>query len=52
MDLAFHENNPRQWERDKIKNVVLNKYNLHFLRLATTGSGERSKIVGKLDELL
>ncbi|AZO94550.1 AAA domain-containing protein [Halocella sp. SP3-1] len=49
---AFHENNPRQLERDKIKNAVLNKYNLHFLRLATTGSGERSKIISKLDELL
>lgn len=44
---AFHENNPRQLERDKIKNDILEKYNFNFLRLSTTGSNEKEKIMSK-----
>ncbi|MTI57722.1 AAA domain-containing protein [Geosporobacter ferrireducens] len=49
---TFHENNPEQLERDKIKNSILSKYDLPLIRLATTGSGEEAKVKNKLDELL
>lgn len=37
---AFHENNPKQLKRDALKNTILRKYQIPFLRLATNGSGE------------
>lgn len=49
---AFHENNPKQLERDEMKNSILSKYDLPFIRLATTGSGEEEKIKNKLNEVL
>lgn len=41
---AFHENRPEQLRRDALKDSILTKYNIPFLRLATNGSGEREKI--------
>ena len=32
---AFHANNPRQLERDRMKDAILAKYNIPILRLAT-----------------
>lgn len=49
---AFHENNPKQLERDKIKDRILNKYDFEFIRLPTTDSGEEEKIKNKLDKVL
>lgn len=49
---SFHENNPQQLERDMLKNRILSKYNLPFIRLPTTGSGEDIKIKNKLNEIL
>lgn len=40
----FHENNPEQLRRDRIKDSILNKYGIPFLRLPTNGSGEAEKI--------
>ncbi len=40
----FHENNPEQLRRDRIKDSILNKYGIPLLRLPTNGSGEAEKI--------
>jgi len=45
---AFHENNPEQLKRDTLKDAILSKYKLNFLRLATNGSGEKEKIKSAL----
>lgn len=49
---SFHENNPRQLERDRMKDRIFDAYGLPLLRLATTGSGEEQKIRMKLDDVL
>lgn len=49
---ASHENNPKQLERDRIKDSILNKYDLPLLRLATTRCGEELRIKNKLDEIM
>lgn len=40
----FYQNNARQLERDKLKDGILEKYNIPILRLPTNGSGEEEKI--------
>lgn len=40
----FHENRPEQLRRDKMKDHILQTYQLPLLRLATNVSGEREKI--------
>jgi len=49
---AFHANNPAQIKRDKMKDEILQKYNIPILRMKTTDSGEERKLRGKLTELL
>ena len=44
----FHKQGTRQHERDLLKNSILEKYQIPFLRLSTTGSGEKQKIVDAL----
>lgn len=41
---AFHENNPEQLRRDALKDAILEKYKVPFLRLASNGSSERERI--------
>ena len=48
---AFHKAGTAQHERDKLKNSVLDKYNIPLLRLSTVGSGERKRIVDELNKL-
>lgn len=48
----YHDENKAQLERDKIKNSVLEKYEIPYLRLKTNGSEEEKKIRERLDELL
>lgn len=48
----YHENNPKQLNRDRLKNSILEKYKIPLLRLPTNHSGEEEKIKKKLDELL
>lgn len=48
----YHENNPKQLNRDRLKNSILEKYKIPLLRLSTNHSGEEEKIKKKLDELL
>jgi hypothetical protein len=47
----YHADNPRQLERDKMKDVILQKYNIPILRLPTNGSGEEEKICKRLAEI-
>ena len=47
---AYH-NNPKQQERDQVKNTILYKYNIPILRLSTIGSGEKEKLVFALDKI-
>ena len=43
--VAYHQEGTKQAERDKMKNSILEKYQLPLLRLRTDGSEEREKIV-------
>lgn len=47
----YHENDPEQLYRDKLKNSILDKHHIPFLRLPTNGSGEKNKIEIALDAL-
>ncbi|HKU11349.1 MAG TPA: AAA domain-containing protein [Sinomonas sp.] len=49
---AYHENNPTQLARDRLKDEVLNILALPLLRLPTTGSGEPERIRRALDAAL
>ena len=48
---AFHENNPEQLTRDRLKQAIFDKYGLKILRLPTNGSGEEQKILAMLDRI-
>lgn len=41
---AYHKN-PKQQERDRVKNTILDKYEIPILRFSTVGSGEKEKLV-------
>lgn len=45
----FHANNPKQLERDKMKDVILDKYQIPVVRMKTTGSEEEKVLRKKLD---
>ncbi|MEZ2371135.1 AAA domain-containing protein [Arthrobacter sp. RCC_34] len=45
---AWHENNPAQLRRDRVKDSVLQRVGLPLLRLRTTESGEEDRIRGAL----
>ena len=47
----FHKEGTRQAERDKMKNRILELYEIPYLRFATNGSGEKEKLSEKLQEL-
>ncbi|MFR9290647.1 MAG: DUF2726 domain-containing protein, partial [Clostridium paraputrificum] len=40
----YHDENEVQLERDNIKNSVLEKYEIPYLRLKTNGSDEEKRI--------
>lgn len=44
---AYH-NHEKQRERDQVKDAVLEKYHLPILRLSTTGSGEKERLIAAL----
>jgi len=50
--VSFHAEGTRQAERDKLKNRILEKYGLPFLRFKTDGSGERERLVFALTGML
>lgn len=47
--VKYHQVGGAQKERDIMKNNVLEKYNIPLLRLSTNGSGEKEKIMKKLE---
>lgn len=49
---VFHANNPKQLERDKMKDAILRKYDIPILRLKTNESGEDARLHNKLLEVL
>lgn len=49
---AYHANNPKQLERDKMKDSILGKYDIPLLRVKTTGSGEEEVLRGRLKEVI
>jgi len=48
----YHREGTKQADRDKIKNSILEKYNLPLLRFSTTGSNEKEILINKIRELL
>ena len=48
----FHHEETDQHRRDKMKNHILDVYGLPLLRLSTTGSGEKDKIIKALKDIL
>lgn len=50
--VAFHENNEKQLERDRVKDSILQKYKISILRFATNGSNEEERLVKTLKNIL
>lgn len=50
--IAFHENSNIQMERDRMKDSILNKYNIPILRIKTNESGVKDKLISKLEEIM
>lgn len=48
---SFHNEDTDQHRRDEMKNHILEVYGLPLLRLSTTGSGEKDKIIKTLERL-
>ncbi|MBT2623616.1 DUF2726 domain-containing protein [Chryseobacterium sp. ISL-6] len=48
----YHKLESRQAERDHIKNEILEKYGIPLARFSTTGSGEKERLVNKLNEII
>ena len=44
----YHQNGTKQFNRDKMKNNILDLYNIPYLRFSTNGYGEKEKIINKL----
>ena len=49
--VAFHADGTRQAERDKLKNGILDKYGIPYLRFKTDGSGEEVRLITALEKL-
>lgn len=49
---AYHNDNIKQSDRDKLKNSILEKYNIPLIRFNTTGSMEKEKLEKRLMELI
>lgn len=49
---AFHANNPRQLERDRMKDTILQKYGIPIIRIKTNESGEEARLRNKLSQIL
>ncbi|RTE08598.1 AAA domain-containing protein [Paenibacillus whitsoniae] len=48
---ASHANNPEQLKRDELKESIIKKHNVSFIRFPTTGSGEIEKLRLKFKEV-
>ena len=47
----YHKEGTKQAERDKIKDKILDKYNLPLLRFKTNESNEEERLKNKLNQL-
>ena len=47
-----HKNGTRQYERNLLKNNILDKYNIPWIRLKTNESNEERRIRDKLNEIM
>lgn len=47
----YHKMESRQAERDVMKNEILEKYKIPLIRFSTTGSGEKERLIKKLNEI-
>lgn len=47
----YHKDGTKQAERDKLKNHILEVYELPLLRFSTNGSGEKDKLREKIAEI-
>ena len=47
----YHQPGTKQSERDQMKDYILEKYSIPLIRFPTTGSGEREKLIEKLETL-
>ncbi|MDR2064201.1 MAG: AAA family ATPase [Prevotellaceae bacterium] len=47
----YHKAGTEQSERDKKKDRIIAKFDLPLLRFSTTGSGEKQKLINKLNEI-
>lgn len=45
---SFHNEQTEQYQRDRLKDKILNNYGLPLLRLSTVGYGEEQRIVDAL----
>lgn len=48
---AYHKDGSIQKDRDEMKDIILNKYEIPFYRFGTTGSNERNKLQELLGEI-
>jgi very-short-patch-repair endonuclease len=48
----YHAKGTRQAERDKLKNSILEKYELPYIRFKTDGSGERDRLIAALNNIM
>lgn len=49
--VAYHQKDSPQSKRDQLKNAILSKYHIPFIRLRTDGSSEEEKLRNRLLEL-
>ena len=47
----YHRNGTKQQERDKLKDRILEKYEVPLIRFSTLGSGEKKILEGKIREI-
>ncbi|CAA6805495.1 MAG: DNA helicase, partial [uncultured Campylobacterales bacterium] len=50
--IKYHENNPSQLKRDKLKDRILDKYNIPIIRFKTNESREEERLIKKLNEII
>ncbi|MCB5005085.1 AAA domain-containing protein [Streptococcus mutans] len=48
---SYHQKESEQGKRDLLKNNILKKYRIPLLRFPTNGSGEKEKLIAKLEEI-
>lgn len=48
----YHKEGTKQYERDTLKDGIFEKFDLPIMRFKTNGSGEKEKILSKLNEII